>query len=210
MAQKIPGFAFKASGLNTGCLTPQNPREAAGRKMIKGEKVALRPIRQDDFPILHKWINDPKIVEFWYGCDKPRSMKWVKKHFTDVVSGEDLSSGWIVEAKGKPIGFMYNTPDKDDDKRFTGRVELDIMIGETNEQGKGHGVNALKAMITYAFEKQGAERVYIIPQTTNVRAIHVYEKVGFKREGVLRHFEKHEGEWFDSIMMAIIKEEFKK
>lgn len=44
---------------------------------------------------------------------------------------------------------------------------------------------------------QGAERVFLTPRLINPRAIHVYEKVGFKREGVLRHFEKFEGQWIE-------------
>jgi RimJ/RimL family protein N-acetyltransferase len=88
-------------------------------------------------------------------------------------------------------------------------VELDIMIGDISQQGKGYGQDALKAMINYAFTQQKAERVFIMPRVTNKRAIHVYEKVGFKKEGVLRHYEKFEGLWIDSLMMAILRDEFK-
>lgn len=32
--------------------------------MIKGKEVILRPIYQEDFPLLHRWINDPEIMGF--------------------------------------------------------------------------------------------------------------------------------------------------
>lgn len=90
-----------------------------------------------------------------------------------------------------------------------GRVELDILIGDKTKRDKGYGSDALKATLNYAFNVQGAERVFIIPRTINPRAIHVYEKVGFKKEGVLRHHEKFEGKWIDSVMMSVLKDEFK-
>jgi RimJ/RimL family protein N-acetyltransferase len=179
--------------------------------MIKGKKVILRKAQRKDFSLLYKWINDPEMASFWYGRDKPRSKNWVKKHFTPMVQGKDKSQCWIIEVSKQPIGFMYNTPQKeDDDTRFSGRVELDIMIGEKSEWRKGYGSDALKAMTRYAFIKQKAERVFIIPRVSNSRAIHVYEKVGFKKEGILRHYEKFEGKWIDCLMMSILKDEFKK
>lgn len=179
--------------------------------MIKGKKVTLRPICQEDFPLLYKWINDPEVAKFWYGRDKPRSKDWVKKHFTAIVQGKDKSQCWIIEVLKKPIGFMYNTPEKEaGGTLFSGRIELDIMIGEKSEWGKGYGSDALKAMIRHAFIKQRAERVFIMPRVANTRAIHVYEKAGFKREGILRHYEKFEGKWIDCLMMSILKDEFKK
>jgi len=179
--------------------------------MLKSKKVILRKIKQKDLPLLYQWINDPEIAKFWYGRDKPRSKDWVKKHFTSMIEGKSESQCFIIEVQNRPIGFMYNTPHKEDDgPGFSGRIELDIMIGEKDEWRKGYGTDALRTMIDYAFNKQKAERVYIIPRVSNTRAIHLYGKVGFKKEGILRHYEKFEGKWIDCLMMAILKREFKK
>lgn len=173
------------------------------------KKVILRPVKKEDIPVFHKWVNDPEIMGFWYGRDKPKTLAWAKKHFLPIIKGESPSQCWTIEVEGKPIGFMYNTPSLDEDAgEFSGRVELDILVGDKREQGKGYGTDALRAMIVYAFNKQKAERVFIIPRLSNQRAIHVYEKVGFKKEGILHHFEKLEGKWIDSLMMAIIRDEF--
>lgn len=177
--------------------------------MLKGKHITLRKLRKSDFPYLHQWINDSTIRRFWYGEDRPRSKQWVNKHFTSILTHKNPSQCWIIEVKAKPIGFMYNTPEKNDDGEFLGRVELDIMIGNKIQWGKGYGTDALKTMINYAFTTQKAERVYMTPRDTNTRAIHVYQKAGFKKEGIMRHFEKFEGKWINCLMMAIIKDEFK-
>jgi len=178
--------------------------------MIKGKKVILRSLKKEDFSVLYKWFNDSEVLAFWYGRDKPKTMAWIKKHFEPIIAGKKSSKVWAIEVKGRLIGYMYNTPEKDDDDEFSGRVELDILIGEKKEWEKGYGTDALRAMLDYAFNKQKAERVFIMPRTNNARAIHVYEKVGFKKEGILRHFEKFEGKWIDMVMMSILKDEFKK
>lgn len=178
--------------------------------MIKGVKVILRPLGKADFPLLQKWLNDPQTIAFWYGRDKPRSMEWVKKHYLPSIEGKVIWRYWVIEVDGKTIGYICNTPEENDDHEFSGRIELDILIGVKNEWGKGYGTDALRAMVNYAFNEQGAERVYIVPSTINPRAIHVYEKVGFKMEGILRHYEKFEGKWINGVMMAILKDEFKK
>lgn len=140
--------------------------------MIKGNKVFLRSAKEQDFPFLYKWVNNPAVVRFWYGKDKPRSMDWIEKHFKPIIKGKSNSTCWIIEIKDKPIGFMYNNVDKNDDKEFTGRVELDILIGENKEWGKGYGADALRTIVRYAFGTQRAERAYLTPHTENARAIH--------------------------------------
>jgi aminoglycoside 6'-N-acetyltransferase len=177
--------------------------------MIARNGLILRPLDHKDIPFLYKWINDPNIMPYWYGKDKPRSMGWVKKHCEKIVSGVELSLCFIIEIDGKPIGFMYNTPEKIDNGKFTGKIELDILIGDQTDWNKGYGTIALKKMINICFNQQHAERIYLTPRINNNRAIHVYEKVGFKPEGVLRRFEKFEGNWIDCVMMSIIKQEWK-
>jgi RimJ/RimL family protein N-acetyltransferase len=178
--------------------------------MIKGKKVVLRKVKTGDLPLLHKWINYPSVKRFWHGRDKTRSKDWIERHFTPIISGKSDSSCWVIEVVNKPIGLMYNTPGKSDGNEFNGRIELDILIGEVEEWGKGYGTDALQAMINFIFEKQRAERVFLTPYVSNDRAIHLYQKVGFQKEGILRHFEKFEGKFVDCIMMSIIKEDFKK
>ena len=42
------------------------------------------------------------------------------------------------------------------------------------------------------------------------RAIRAYEKCGFRREGIIRHDLYVNGEYHDSIIMGILRDEFKK
>ncbi len=51
-------------------------------------------------------------------------------------------------------------------------------------------------------------RVWLYVYEHNERGIRTYEKVGFKREGLLRQETFREGRYWDAIVMAILREEW--
>ena len=49
------------------------------------------------------------------------------------------------------------------------------------------------------------------PAAENARAIHVYEKLGFRRVGVLRRYERVEGDaWRDALLLELLAEDFER
>ena len=71
--------------------------------------------------------------------------------------------------------------------------------------GKGEGRKMLEAIIQLAGER-GFLRIELSVAATNEKAIQLYEKVGFEKEGMLRkctHL-KSEGRFNDEVMMALI------
>jgi len=53
-------------------------------------------------------------------------------------------------------------------------------------------------------------RVYLRVFEYNLRGIRSYEKCGFKKEGVLRQDRYDNGEYHNTVMMGILRDEFKK
>ena len=47
-------------------------------------------------------------------------------------------------------------------------------------QEKGYGTEAIPAMVRYCMETLGLRRIFLKVYPDNVRAIHVYEKCGFR------------------------------
>ena len=71
-------------------------------------------------------------------------------------------------------------------------------------RGRGIGFRLLDAALHAAF-RQGFARVELEVRTDNARAIALYDKIGFVREGLLRDSLFIDGEYFDAIAMAIIR-----
>ena len=47
-------------------------------------------------------------------------------------------------------------------------------------QDKGYGTEALKRSVEYGFQDLGLRRIYLAVYVNNPRAVHVYEKCGFR------------------------------
>jgi RimJ/RimL family protein N-acetyltransferase len=79
------------------------------------------------------------------------------------------------------------------------------LIGETSYWGKGYGTEATRLITRYAFESLNFHRVWLHVYDFNLRGIAIYEKVGYKKEGVLRQHTYREGRYHDVITMAITR-----
>ncbi|MBN1658358.1 MAG: GNAT family N-acetyltransferase [Anaerolineae bacterium] len=87
-------------------------------------------------------------------------------------------------------------------------ASLAIGIGEPGYRDKGYGTDALRAVLRYAFHELNLERVGLDVNEDNARAIRAYEKVGFRREGAMRHALLRDGKWQDRIIMGILYDEW--
>ena len=59
-----------------------------------------------------------------------------------------------------------------------------------------------------AFEKMNLNRVYLRVFENNSRAIRVYERCGFQKEGVLREDHYAGGRYYNTLVMALLKHEY--
>lgn len=60
-------------------------------------------------------------------------------------------------------------------------VEIGIKICEFDYQSKGLGTRYLKLLISYLFDELEFEKIVLDTNLNNLRAQHVYEKLGFKK-----------------------------
>jgi len=76
-------------------------------------------------------------------------------------------------------------------------------------QNRGVGTEALRLVLAHAFGPLGLHRVSLDVYAFNERAIHVYEKVGFRHEGRLRDALWWDGVPYDALLMAALATEWK-
>lgn len=73
-------------------------------------------------------------------------------------------------------------------------------------RGRGLGLKLINAALAQA-RKAGFVRIELSVHSDNTRAISLYGRVGFVREGVQRDAVHVDGEYRDAIMMAIVERE---
>jgi RimJ/RimL family protein N-acetyltransferase len=83
-----------------------------------------------------------------------------------------------------------------------------ITIGERDSWGQGFGSEATELMVDHAFTQLALHRVALTVFQFNARAIHAYEKCGFKIEGRARDAIYRDGRFWDEIHMSILADEW--
>ncbi len=68
-------------------------------------------------------------------------------------------------------------------------------------RGQGLGTQLLEAVLNHA-HKIGLEKVELSVYSENEPAIKLYEKMGFAREGLIKHYRKLDGRYFDCLSMG--------
>ena len=82
------------------------------------------------------------------------------------------------------------------------------MIGEKNYWGQGFGTETTSLMLELGFNTLNLQRITLRVFADNERARNVYRKLGFVEEGRLRRDRFFDGEYCDTIMMSILREEW--
>jgi RimJ/RimL family protein N-acetyltransferase len=86
--------------------------------------------------------------------------------------------------------------------------EFRILIGHPEALGHGIGTDATRLVVDWGFKRLNAHRIWLGVNAENVGAVKCYEKVGFKREGVLRDEIFCGGKYVDAIRMSILESEW--
>jgi len=75
--------------------------------------------------------------------------------------------------------------------------------------GRGFGTEAARAMVRFGFAELGLHRISSWCVADNLASARVLEKVGMRLEGRLRHKERYKGRWWDTLLYAILEDEWR-
>ena len=158
----------------------------------------LRLEEIEDMKLVSEWLNNP---DYWgeYLPLKQQSRAEVEKEY----DSQPQDSRWfIVEKKdGTKIGSVgYEVS--------AGNIEIGYSLIPT-ERGKGYCTEAVTVLVDYLFLSKDTVRVQTHTDVRNLASQRVLEKMGFKKEGVVRKSLFARGEWRDMVLYSILREEWK-
>jgi RimJ/RimL family protein N-acetyltransferase len=169
-----------------------------------GPTIYLRPLEREDAALVQPWFNDPEVTRTML-IHRPMTLRGEEGFLDKVLQSEhDLIVVIVVREIDKAIGVtgLHQIDFKNRHASFG------VSIGEKAYWGQGYGTEATALLVKHAFETMNLNRVWLHVHEYNQRGMRVYEKVGFKREGVLRQENFREGRYWDTITMAILREEW--
>jgi RimJ/RimL family protein N-acetyltransferase len=137
----------------------------------------------------------------------PRSLA---RRRADVESSmSDVGKDWFpfivcLLADDRPVGRI----DIFEVDRTNGSAAFGMAIGEHEVRGQGLGTDAVNVVLDFCFGQLRLERVWLVTDSVNLRAQHVYEKAGLVHEGALRKAFYQDGRFQDDIRMAILRSDW--
>ena len=167
---------------------------------IIGKEIYLRPITLDDTDLIVKWRNTKFVQDnfiFREEFTPEMHTNWMK---TKVNNGKVVQY-IICESNNSPVGSIYYR-DIDLAKKC---AEFGIFIGEEYALGKGYGKEATSLFVNFGFESMGLDKIILRVTDKNGRAVHVYEKVGFKILYEETEISQPSGEELNVVFMEINK-----
>jgi aminoglycoside 6'-N-acetyltransferase len=163
---------------------------------LRGERVTLRPITADDVPRLAAIAAEPEVAHWWLGL--------TEDDLREKAGPDEDGLVFVIEARGEVVGLVEAGEEDDPDYRH---ANIDIFV-TTALHGQGVGSDAVRTLARHLFEDRGHHRITIDPAVANERAIRAYERVGFKRVGIMRRYERGaDGGWHDGLLLDLLPEE---
>lgn len=174
-------------------------------RITENHNLLIRDVRFGDYEYFAQWEVDPEVTRF-LSFDEDRSYEdVVNEAIRDKNDPTKMDLAIENRKTGRPIGRILITRlDRHSDS-------LDITklyIGEGDMRGQGCGVEVMKSLLEYFFTFMHMERVSLDYYTGNKRAQNMYEKLGFKSEGIARNATKKNGRYYDLNLMSMLRSEF--
>lgn len=160
--------------------------------------MKFRKIRREDLHFLNE-VRNFYAEDFLHDSRKfsiGETFEWLSRENPDY---------YMIEIEEEIIGYFRISKYSPENKNIY--IGADI---HPNFTGKGLGYLSYKKFISYLFEEYDLNKISLEVLSNNHRAIHLYEKIGFIKEGVKRE-EILKGEiYIDSILMSILRKEWKR
>lgn len=173
---------------------------------LYGEHVYLRPLQKRDAEEFVSWFADIEVIRF-LGME-PLTQDKATMWFNELLRDSTGQYFGIVKKNDKKlIGYTFLTGISE---RHKIAKEFGIVMGDKEEWGKGYGTEATRLMLEYGFNVLKLHRIQLLVLDFNRRALRMYRKLGFKREGIQREARVVNDEWHDVIMMSMLEKEFQR
>ncbi len=112
---------------------------------------------------------------------------------------------WVIYCDGTAIGYFRTSCGAAGSHSIFAGADI-----RKSHRGLGLGYKAWCAFLNWQFSEKQRNKVALEVLQTNDRARLLYEKLGFVLEGVKRQEIYRDGEWIDSILMSMLRTEWRR
>jgi RimJ/RimL family protein N-acetyltransferase len=174
-------------------------------------RLLLRDFTAPDWPLVHRYLSDPRVVQ--YLPFPPQTEDGTKQYITRLMgyASEQLRTRYYLAIV------------RQDNHDLIGGVNLALTGGDLGEAqqgsfsyqlrydtwGQGYATEAMQAILRFGFATLGLHRISDFCDPASTASIRVMEKLAMRREGHLRQDFYTKGRWWDSVVYAILGDEWR-
>lgn len=183
------------------------------KPVLAGEKIILRPFEDKDCEIMYEILNEPDLKKLTGSVssdkeadappqpdEKEKIRQW---YMTRNEQNNRLDLAVVYRECDQVIGeVVFNEYDEETDN-----VNFRVLLSEAS-CNKGVGTEAISMFIQYGMEELELHKISLEVYSFNPRAERVYQKVGFKLEGIKREEFLYNQEYFDIKIYGLLKADY--
>jgi RimJ/RimL family protein N-acetyltransferase len=170
--------------------------------MLRAGKIALRARAEADVAILHTELYEDVAIRSQADSRpwRPVSPGSAASPYAVGEPSDDAAVFSVVELAGNELAgdaLLWGI----DLHNRTAHLGLGLRPAF---RGRGLGTDVVRALCVYGFSVRGLHRLQIETLATNAAMIQAAERVGFRREGTLRHAAWVTGGWLDEVILGLL------
>jgi RimJ/RimL family protein N-acetyltransferase len=156
---------------------------------LRGPRVTLRPLTEQDWDTLLSWNNDPDVLYYVEGDDirsyTLEDMQQVYRHvshnafcFLALLDEQPIGECWLQRMNLERILHRY--PGQDCRR-------IDLMIGEKALWGQGLGTEMIHLLTQFALEQESADLVFGCDIADyNPRSLKAFQNAGYQIDAIIQ------------------------
>lgn len=174
-------------------------------KTITTDRLLLRLFKKSDAADVSVLCNNYNLYKntlyLPYPYSQEDALNWIENH------SENYNSNRIYEfaITDKVTGNLYGAIALTNNQNFN-NGEIAYWVGE-DYWGNGFATESAKAILEFAFLKKQYHKVFARYFNSNPASGRVMQKLGMKKEGILKEHVKKENRYEDLVYYGIIKHE---
>jgi len=177
-------------------------------KALETSRLVLRPLIVDDAPAIARLAGRREIADTTLAIPHPYSEEQARVWLSSQAGADNTKPRHIIfaatlKSDGQLIGAigLHNVDQEH------ALAEMGFWIG-VEFWGRGYATEGAARVVRFAFEELNLNRVFACYMVRNPASGRVLEKVGMKREGLLRQRVRKWGVFEDIILLAILRQDW--
>lgn len=168
---------------------------------LKDDEIVLRAIEMEDSQVLHKMINDPEMESMIIGWSFPVSTEMQNEWIRNLDNKDCVRYAIDVGEGIEGVAIISSIDYKNRVAHFGIKLKRDA-------RGKGIATRAVRLMAQYCFFELNLNCIEVNVLESNLASRSLWEKVGFKPEGILRERIYKNGKYRNVIIYSLLKDEY--